>query len=272
MSPRSYLFVPGDRPERFAKAYASGADAVVLDLEDAVPPERKAQARQAIAEWLAACTPAQRAHTVLRCQAVGQPGWAQDLAVAQPWAGAAQSAPQLMLAKAESPEQMAQTQALCALPVLALIESARGVLAAPQIAATPGVARLVFGTLDFALDLGVAAEPAALAQAASLLALASRAAGLPQPVAGVTTALQDTSALQQDWAWAASLGFGAKLCIHPSQVAPLHDAMRPSTERLAWAQRVLAAAAAAGGAACQVDGRMVDAPVIAEARRLLARA
>ena len=272
MSPRSYLFVPGDRPERFAKAYASGADAVVLDLEDAVPPERKALARQAIAEWLAACTPAQRAQTVLRCQAVGQPGWAQDLAVAQPWAEVAQSAPQLMLAKAESAEQMAQTQALCALPVLALIESAKGALAAPQIAAAPGVARLVFGTLDFALDLGVAAEPPALAHAASLLALASRAAGLPQPVAGVTTALQDTSALQQDWAWAASLGFGAKLCIHPSQVEPLHQAMRPTAERLAWAQRVLAAAAAAGGAACQVDGRMVDAPVIAEAQRLLARA
>jgi citrate lyase subunit beta/citryl-CoA lyase len=134
------------------------------------------------------------------------------------------------------------------------------------------VQRLVFGTLDFALDLDIPAEPASLQHAAAAIALASRAAGLPAPVAGVTPELDDEARLLADWHWVRRLGFGAKLCIHPKQVAPLHAALRPSAAELAWAERVIAAAAASSGAAVQLDGRMVDAPVLRRAERLLALA
>lgn len=91
-----------------------------------------------------------------------------------------------------------------------------------------------------------------------------------RPATGVTPEIGDAARLLADWAWARSLGFGAKLCIHPNQIAPIHDALRPSEAERAWAERVVAAAATARGAAVQVDGRMVDAPVLRRAERLLA--
>ena len=266
-APRTYLFVPGDRPERFAKALDSGADAVVLDLEDAVAPAAKAAARIAIGAWLQAADEATRARIALRLNDVAADGFADDLALVG--AGRPMWA---MLPKAEAPWQLATLRAV--LPpggLLALVESARGVLAAPALAATPGVSRLVFGTLDFALDLDMAPTQEGLSPAAGALAIASRAAGLPPPVAGVTVEIGDEARLLDDLAWARRLGFGAKLCIHPRQVAPVHQALRPSPAERAWAERVLAAADAAGGAAVQVDGRMVDRPVILRARALLAQ-
>jgi citrate lyase subunit beta/citryl-CoA lyase len=139
--------------------------------------------------------------------------------------------------------------------------------------AAAGVSRLVFGTLDFALDLDIDIEDGAsgLAYAASRIAIASRAAGLPAPVAGVTPQLDDRNRLLADLAGARALGFHAKLCIHPSQVAPIHNALRPPAEALEWAQRVLAADAASPGAA-RLDGRMVDRPVVLQAQRTLALA
>lgn len=266
LQPRSYLFVPGDRPERFAKALDSGADAVVLDLEDAVAAPSKPAARAAVSAWLQGCDSATRARTAVRINDAATAWFADDLRLVAPDAPA-----WLMLPKAETAAALAEAAATgCG--VLALVESARGVLAAAELAAVPGVQRLVFGTLDLALDLGVAPEPEALAHAASVLALASRAAGLPQPVAGVTPEIGDEARLLADWAWARRLGFGAKLCIHPRQVQPLHAAMRPGDEELAWAHRVLAAAAQAQGGAVQVDGRMVDRPVLLQAQALLARA
>ncbi len=265
--PRTYLFVPGDRPERFAKALASGADAVVLDLEDAVAAASKAIARAAVAEALAG----EATGLVVRINDSGTPWYADDLAML-----AACRAPVVMLPKAESAADIAHLRAACpGVAVLALVESARGVLAAEALAGAPGVQRLVFGTIDFALDLdlsGALAGSIGLDHAASRLALASRAAGIASPVAGVTTAIDDEALLLADLARARAHGFAAKLCIHPKQVAPIHDALAPSATELAWAERVLAAAAAAGGAAVQLDGRMVDKPVIERARRLIARA
>lgn len=268
MNPRSYLFVPGDRPERFDKALASAADAVVLDLEDAVAPAHKAPARDAVAAWMAAQAAQVRGRLVVRINPAASDAFAADLA-----ALAQAGALQIMLPKAESAAQVAEVNArVPGAAVLALVESARGVLAAPHIASAPGVSRLVFGTLDFALDLDMPAEPAGLQHAAAAIALASRAAGLPAPVAGVTPELDDEARLLADWHWARCLGFGAKLCIHPKQVAPLHAALQPSETELAWAGRVIAAAAASSGAAVQLDGRMVDAPVLRRAERLLALA
>ena len=159
--------------------------------------------------------------------------------------------------------------------MLALVESARGVLNAEALAAADGVQRLVFGTLDFALDLDLVDDPASgpvgLDAAASRLAWASRAAGLPPPVAGVTPAIHDPALLRADFARARAHGFGAKLCIHPQQVAWVHEALRPADDEIEWAQRVLAAAASTHGAV-QLDGRMIDRPVVERARRLLQRA
>lgn len=266
-SARTYLFVPGNRPERFAKALASGADAVVLDLEDAVAADAKADARQAIAAWAAAGI--ERARGVVRINDAASPDFADDLRLCRDC-----GIGRVMLPKAESADQIAAVRA--ALPgaaVLALIESARGVARVQAVAAAPGVARLVFGTLDFALDvdidIGESAE--ALAYAAGCLVTASRLADLPAPVAGVTPQIDDPARLLDDLTWARRHGFGAKLCVHPKQVEPLHAALAPSAAALDWAQRVLAADAASPGAA-RLDGRMVDRPVVLQAQRTLRRA
>jgi citrate lyase subunit beta / citryl-CoA lyase len=265
---RTYLFVPGTRPERFDKALASGADKVVLDLEDAVAIDDKGKARSAIAAWLQAAMPADRSRIVVRINDAGSPWYAADLAALN-----AAHAASVLLPKAESAAQIAETQA--ALPkasILGLIESARGVSEVNRIAAA-GVQRLVFGTLDFALDLDmdISTDGSGLAYAASRIAIASRLAGLAAPVAGVTPQLDDEARLLSDLVEARRFGFGAKLCIHPRQVQPIHAALRPTAEALDWAQRVLAADAASPGAA-RLDGRMVDRPVVLQAQRTLALA
>jgi citrate lyase subunit beta/citryl-CoA lyase len=129
----------------------------------------------------------------------------------------------------------------------------------------------VFGTIDFALDLGLSGDPVGFDFAASRLALASRAAGLAAPVAGVTPDIADPAPLLADLQRARAHGFSAKLCIHPKQIAWIHTALQPSAAELDWAQRVIAAAQGAPGAV-QVDGRMVDKPVLQRALATLARA
>lgn len=270
--PRTYLFVPGDRPERFAKALASGADAVVLDLEDAVLPAAKAGAREAIAAFAASCSEPQR--LVLRINADDTADFAHDLALLSQQPVAA-----VMVPKAERAATLLAVRNVCSSAagetrLLPLVESAKGVLASEALARTPGVQRLVFGTLDYALDMGLEGELAStlgLDAPASWLALCSRAAGIAAPVAGVTPAIDDEALLLAELSRARAQGFGAKLCIHPKQVAAIHRALAPSPDERAWAQRVLAAAAEAHGAV-QLDGRMVDKPVIERARRILAHA
>lgn len=262
--PRTYLFVPGDRPDRFGKALASDADAVVLDLEDAVLPAAKETARRAVAAYLQADAPIER--LVLRINDASTPWHVADLALAASAPGIG-----LMLPKAESAQQVAAARAAAPdSPVLALVETARGVLAAAELASAPGVQRLVFGTIDYALDMDLGDDPAGLDHAAGIIALASRAAGIAAPVAGVTAALDDEPRLLADFARARGFGFGAKLCIHPRQLAPVHAALRPAAAELEWARRVVAAAEGAAGAV-QLDGRMIDKPVIERARRLLSR-
>jgi citrate lyase subunit beta / citryl-CoA lyase len=269
MAARTYLFVPGDRPERFAKALASGADTIVLDLEDAVAPAAKGRARDAIAKWWLPAAQTERARIVVRINDAASGDFADDLRLLRD-AGIAG----VMLPKAESAAPVHAVRA--ALPdarVLALIESARGVAGVEKVAGADGVIRLVFGTLDYALDLDLDIADGAdgLAHAAAVLALASRAAGLPSPVAGVTPQLDDEARLLADLAWSRRHGFGAKLCIHPRQVAPIHAALAPDAAALDWARRVLAADAASPGAA-RLDGRMIDRPVVLQALRTLERA
>lgn len=265
---RTYLFVPGTRPERFGKALDSGADKVVVDLEDAVAANDKTTARGIVAAWLKRATPQERSRVLVRINDASSSWFAADLAALGDVDGIS-----VLLPKAESAAQIAQTQA--ALPgagILALIESARGVSEVNRIA-TAGARRLVFGTLDYALDLDmdISTDSSGLAYAASRITIASRLAGLPAPVAGVTPQLEDDERLLADLADGRRLGFGAKLCIHPRQVQPIHAALRPSADALDWARRVLDADAASPGAA-RLDGRMVDRPVVLQAQRTLALA
>lgn len=265
--PRSYLFVPGNRPERFAKAFASGADAVIVDLEDAVAPAQKAEARAALASWCAR-QQSHRAQLIVRINDDASAWFEGDISLLRVLGSCT-----VMLPKAESARQVERVAA--ALPpeagVIALIESASGLLEVDAIAKTHRVQRLAFGTIDYALDLGLNGDPRGLLYPASRIALASRVAALPAPVAGVTPAVHDDVALRSDFGLAMACGFGAKMCIHPSQVDTVHAMLAPSQGDIEWARRVIAAAESGTGAV-QVDGKMVDRPVLLKASAILGQA
>lgn len=265
--PRTYLFVPGNRPDRFGKALASGADAVVLDLEDAVAPQDKAAAREAITTWYQT-TPFEVTRIVVRINDESTEWFDEDLELVH-----AAGLHAVMLPKAELASQVSRVMA--ALPeagfVIPIIESARGLLNVDAVAAASGVQRLAFGTLDYAADLDLSGDGRGLLYPACRMALASRAAGLASPIAGVTPDLGNEDALRADLAEARACGFGAKLCIHPNQVGAVHRALAPSSAELDWARRVVAAAEHATGA-FQLDGKMVDRPVILKAMAILGRA
>ena len=232
--PRAYLFVPGNRPERFDKALASGADAVIVDLEDAVPPADKIAARAAVAAWLSP----QRS-VVIRINGPDTVWFAEDLALCA-LAGVAA----VMVPKAERVADLEHVATVAVgRAVLPLIETARGFDNAREIAHTDGVQRLVFGSIDFQLDLGIRDDDEALLFFRSQLVLLSRLADRAAPVDGVSTAIDDLDHLQRDTARARRLGFGAKLCIHPRQVETVIRGFVPSDDEIDWAQRVLAAAA-----------------------------
>jgi len=260
---RGYLFVPGNRPERFDKACAAGADAVIVDLEDAVPADGKEAARTALAKWLAPGHP-----VFIRINGAGTPWFEDDLALCgQPGVAG------IVLPKAERAEDIARLELAGAKTVLPLVESALGFANARVLADAGPVQRLLFGSIDFRLDLGIEDEEGededALLMFRSQLVLVSRLAGLQPPVDGVSTAIDDAEALRRAARRARALGFGGKLCIHPKQLAPVRDCFRPSPAELAWANRILEASAASGGAAVSVDGRMVDRPVMERAQRIV---
>ncbi|NVZ66505.1 CoA ester lyase [Pseudomonas gingeri] len=262
---RSALFVPGSRPERFAKALASGADAVIVDFEDAVEEPLKRIARDHLGQFLTANP---QARVLVRVNAPDHAEHRADLAFCKQHPGVAG----VLLPKVESAAQV-QAVADTGKAVWPIIESARGLLALAQIAAAPGVERLSFGGLDLALDLnlssGSAAAQFALDQARMAVIVHSRVAGLVAPLDGVHPAIDDPEGLRQSIRHAYEMGFAGALCIHPRQVPVIHAALAPSAEDLAWAQRVVDAGSHGAGA-YQVDGQMVDAPVLLRARRLLA--
>ena len=258
------LFVPADRAERFAKAAASGADGVIVDLEDAVAPADKIAAREGLERAFAQLGKVEVA-VLLRINPVGSPWHQDDLAALErlPVAG-------VVLPKAEHVEDVERVARVAGgrERVLSMIESATGLANARALAAAS--AQIAFGSYDFAADLGTAHTREALLLARLELVLAARLAGLPGPIDGVTTAIDAPETAQADAAYAASLGFRGKLLIHPRQVEPVRKGFRPSDEELAWAKRILEAAAS--GSAVAVDGNMVDATVLIRARQILQRA
>jgi len=251
------LFVPADRPDRFAKAAASGADAIIIDLEDAIAPDRKAPVRDALSRDGLPAAP-----ILLRVNGTATEWFAGDVTAAL-----ALGIDGLLLPKTETLDDVAKVRTAGLFDIVALIETARGLANARAIAGG-GVARLAFGSIDYAVDLGCAHEREALLAARSEIVLASRLAGLPPPLDGVTTAIDDPAAAEADARYAGSLGFAGKLCIHPRQIAAVRAGFAPTAAEIDWAESILAAP---DGGATRIAGTMVDAPVRQRARQILAR-
>ncbi len=260
----TFLFVPGSSTGRFAKALSAGADAVIIDLEDAVAPDDKSAARREVAQFLEA-----ERRVVVRMNAAGTPWFADDLAMliaARPLG--------VMLPKAESAEALHDLGARLGREValLPLLETAAGMDALATMAGVSGVCRFAFGTVDFQLDMGIEGDDEELLAFRSWMVLRARRAGIASPIDGVTTAIDDEQVLSATSRRARRLGFGGKLCIHPRQVPVVASAFAPLAGEIAKAERIVAAAAASVTGLVVVEGRMVDRPVIELAHKTMARA
>jgi citrate lyase beta subunit len=275
---RSVLYLPGSKPRALEKARGLPADALILDLEDAVPPAEKPRARDLVAEAVAARGYGGRA-VLVRVNALDTEWGAQDLAAA-----AAAGPDAILLPKVERPEDVARAApgveaagAPETTRLWAMMETPRAVLAAAAIAAShPRLAGFVMGTNDLAKDLGAAQPPdrGPLLPSLALCLLAARAEGLVI-VDGVHNALHDADGLRAVCAQGRALGFDGKTLVHPDQIAAANAAFGPSPEDLALAEAQLAAYAAArarGEGVAVVEGRIVENLHAAVARRTLARA
>ncbi|MCX5215291.1 CoA ester lyase [Kitasatospora sp. NBC_00240] len=259
---RSWLFTPADRPDRYPRRDLPGADAVILDLEDAVAPGRKALARDQLTRHVAADTP-----VWVRINDRTSDHWRADLGVV---AGLPALAG-VMLPKTELAEHVAATAARlpAGTPVVALVESSLGIENAFAIACEAATFALAFGVADFRRETGMGDAPEAWAYPRTRLVIASRAAGLRGPIDGPAMQLDDVAAVRSEAQAGRAGGFTGKLCIHPAQTAAVNAAYSPAPEQIAWARRVLEQAARSEGAAVRVDGEMIDRPRLEHARDLL---
>jgi len=254
------LFVPGNKSGLFAKAAASGADAVIYDLEDAVSLAEKNIARQAVAA---------RAKTslyeIVRVNAPSSGLLEEDLQVIRDNPPSA-----VMVAKAEAGRDLAVVTEMLGteIELIPLIETARALAALPDILGMDRVRCAAFGSIDFALDIGCSQDRLALLSARSELVLRSRLANRGSPIDGVTVTIDDPAAVTDDALHAKSLGFGGKLAIHPRQIGPILSSFSATDDEIAWARRVLQSLQ--DGNASKVDGEMIDRPLIERARSILA--
>lgn len=261
----SILFVPASRPDRIQKALDSGADAVVVDLEDAVAETDKAAARTGLSRFLQD-NPDVR--VLVRVNAPGSPHFTHDLEMCRHQAGVAG----IMVPKAEDVRVLAQVGS-CGKPVWPLVETAKGVLEIPQMVTCSGVTRMSFGALDLCAELGLTPQSTGamkiLDHCRYQLVLSSCATGLAPPVESVYPEIADTQAIERAASHARQIGFTGMLCIHPRQLGPVHRAFETDKEEVEWAKRVVDKAKASE-AAFTLDGQMIDAPVVARARKILA--
>lgn len=263
------LFVPGDRPERFAKASASGADIVIIDLEDAVVPVRK---RGALASAVDALQPGSPLSAVVRLNPIGSPSFDSEFGqLLDLTRRAGHGLAGVMIAKADSATAIRDVgeQLPLGMALLPLIESARGVVECGTLAGVGRVTRLAFGAVDFALDVGCSTHDRVLDGVRSELVLRSRAAGIAAPVDSPSTDIDDDDAIFASAGLAKDFGFTGKLCIHPRQIEIVARAFAPTSQEVAWAHSVIEADRAAGGAAAALGGMMIDTPVVARALRIL---
>ncbi|MFA5775241.1 MAG: CoA ester lyase [Ilumatobacteraceae bacterium] len=256
----SYLFVPATRVDRVDKALNGDAHAVIVDLEDGVSHNEKSTARNTLESWTSG------REYLLRINPVDSQFVSHDLAKLNNL----ERLCGIVLAKVESPDQVEYV--LSHLPrgisLLALIETASGLLAAPQIARS-GVDRLLFGSADYLTDVGVVSGPEVLRYPRACLVVASAAAGLAAPIDGPTLKLKDVQAVKADAQDAKLIGFGGKLCIHPDQVATVNSVFELTKEETEWARRVVSAWENRSNAVFQLDGEMVDAPILRRAQGML---
>jgi citrate lyase subunit beta/citryl-CoA lyase len=266
---RSFLFVPANRPERFLKATASGADAVILDLEDSVPFESKKDARLAIkSSWQE--LKRSGISLVIRINSPETKWGLEDLDFFQGLDGLNG----VMVPKCESSSSLNRvSQDFIGVPLLPIIESAAGYLALPEIAKTANVSRLVVGHIDFLADSGMlcSEDQLELNSLRFQVAMCSRVGGLAPAIDGVTVSVDDVELIRADAERSIRFGFGGKLCIHPKQISIVHEVLAPSADQISWANKVIDAMEISGGAAVQLDGKMIDLPVLLQAKRLLSR-
>ena len=268
LTARSFLFVPAEQTDRYGKAMMSGADIVVIDLEDSVAHDAKDRARMLLDSAWGGFDHEDR--VMIRINGLDSLELADDAALCASLGPAG-----VMVPKAESAEALEGLYGrLGEIPLVPMIESAAGFACVNEIARSNGTLRLAFGHIDFQADLGMVpgAEQAELAPARFGLVVASRAAGIAAPIDGITLETSRASEIMQATRRGIRFGFTGKLCIHPDQIAPVHAAFAPSAEDAAWARRVVEAAEASRGSAVKVDGRMVDRAVILLAERVLALA
>ena len=261
------LFVPGDRPERFAKAAASGADVVIIDLEDAVTADNKAKALSSARESLAEGG----VRALVRINPTETDTQESEIAALLSLTTSGDHGLLgIMLPKADNPRILAKLRERLPqeLALVPLIESAAGLVQALELAKVPGTTRLAFGAIDYALDIDASGEDRFLDHARSQLVLASRAAGIAAPLDSPCIDIQDTDRIADSARLAKKFGFGGKLCIHPRQLPAVAGAFVPTQAEVAWASSVVGAE----GAAVQVEGQMIDRPVTERAKRILAQA
>ncbi len=258
---QSLLFVPGNRPERFEKALASGADLVVIDLEDAVGPADKDSAREAAIAALGDPQLGIRINGLRTRQ-----GLADLLALA------ATSVPYIMIPMVESSVEIEIAHAILGPDVglLPLVETVKGLNAAQAIAAAPGICGVMLGGADFAGELGVAMSWDALFAARTTIVMACAAARVPS-VDAPWLDLDDLDGLAANVERVKAMGFAAKSVVHPKHVAVVHQVMRPTAAEIAEAHEAEAAYAAAGQSAVRFNGKMLEAPVMARYRRIRAQ-
>lgn len=271
---RSLLFVPGNRPERFAKALAAGADAVCIDLEDAVPPEAKAAARETVMAWLAG-RPADGPAVGVRFNGLSTLDGFKDVAA---YGDAAGTADFIMIPKAGSGtelRQLVEALGVRAVPLWPIVESARGLERAFEIADAPLVEGILFGGADYSADVGCTLDWDALAYARGRLAAAAAAGGTDGGVQLMDVPyldVQDEAGLAASTARTLAMGFTGRACIHPSQVGPVNAVYTPTEAEIERAKALIAALAEAQGKAALFNGKLVEKPVILAAQRTLARA
>ena len=259
---RSYLFVPGDRPERFDKALASGAHAVILDLEDAVTPAHKLTARVAMREWLLQT----EARVWLRVNPSDTPWHVEDCALLELAAVCG-----VMVPKAQDPAALARLASALRpeQSIIPLIESVAGWYDALALAKVPQVHRLAFGSMDFMVDSGIQGDGEELDAVRTQLVLLSRLAGVLSPIDGVSLAIDNAEQLDVDVRRSRRYGFGAKLCIHPKHIAVVHNGFTATAQEIDWAHRVVSALASNPLGAITVDGKLVDKPIAMRAQAIL---
>ncbi|MBD1546349.1 CoA ester lyase [Labrenzia aggregata] len=255
------LFVPGNRPDRFAKAAAAGSGMIILDLEDAVVAGAKAEARDAVVREAGAF---EGTRVFVRVNGADTPWFEDDIS-----AVTALAIDGIVVPKAENPEIIREIAKALGpgREIWALIESVRGMAKVRDIAGAAD--RIVFGSVDFCADLGMAHEREILLPFRLELAMAARLAGKPAPVDGVTTVFDKADLVTEDAVHARALGYGGKLLIHPKQIEPARAGFRPTEAEVETARRILQQAEGVGAVA--VDGQMIDEPVLIRARDVLAR-